>query len=384
MRFIRVATTVFAVVSVTALLSAQAQTLKVLYSFTGGADGANPEAGVMRDAKGDLYGTTNVGGAYNGGTVFKLNKSGQETVLHSFCSKSKCSDGLDPLSQLIQDAEGNLYGTTAEGGSNFGTVFQLSKSGRETVLYTFTGGADGANPSGGVVSDARGNLYGTTSEGGAYGKGTVFKLNKMRSETVLHSFADGTDGAYPSAGVIQDLKGNLYGTTYSGGASNLGTVFRLNKAGKETVLYNFNGGTDGADPTTVLSEDVKGNLYGTTSYGGASNLGTVFKLNKAGNETVLYSFSGGTDGAYPSALILDASGTLYGTTIGGGPPDGGTVFKLSKAGKETVLHNFTFGADGAIPTGIILNAKGILWGTTGSGGNSACYFGCGIVFKLTP
>ena len=363
--------------------SAPAQTFTVLYSFTNGTDGGQPYASLVRDSAGNLYGTTAVGGASNFGTVFKLKKTGKEIVLYSF---SGGADGANPWAGLVWGPAGSLYGTTEAGGtSGYGTVFKLSKTGKKTVLYNFTGtGSDGAYPFARLVWDAAGNLYGTTYKGGASGNGTVFKLAKTGKETVLYSFQGGADGENPYAGVVRDSAGNLYGTTFGAFGVGYGTVFKLNAARKERVLHAFTGGTDGGYPYYGgLVRDSAGNLYGTTSYGGAHQyFGTVFKINKAGKQTVLYSFTGQADGGQPNAsLIRDAAGNLYGTTIGGGASGHGTVFKLDQSGKETVLYSFTGGTDAAGPNANLLrDAAGNLYGTTIAGGAS----GGGTVFKLTP
>jgi len=250
----------------------------VLYSFSNTPDGATPEAGLVRDAGGNLYGMTFSGGSSTDGTVFKLNKAGKETVLHSFTGDP---DGSAPFDGLVRDKDGNLYGVTELGGnSNAGTVLKLDNTGTETVLYSFTGAPDGAYPGYGYLwRDAAADLYGATLEGGAYGYGTVFKLDKTGKETVLYSFTGtGGDGLWPSAGVVQDVKGNLYGTTYLGGASGYGTIFKVDKTGKETVLHSFAYETDGEFPVCDLLLDAKGNLYGTATYGGSDGYGTVFEL----------------------------------------------------------------------------------------------------------
>jgi uncharacterized repeat protein (TIGR03803 family) len=382
-----------AAVLVTAVVvaqSAQAQTFTLLHPFTGyPTDGAAPYAGLVMDAKGNLYGTTMQGGVGEVyGTVFKL-AGKKETVLHSFTG---APDGAGPIAGLVMDANGNLYGTTYYGGGPdpTGTVFKVSKSGKETVLYSFcavSGCADGESPYAGLVMDAKGNLYGTTTGGGASGAGTVFKVTSKGKETVLYSFTGGPDGAYPYAGLVMDAKGNLYGTTYGGGKGD-GTVFKVTKTGKETVLYGFAGSPDGKGPEAGLVMDAKGNLYGTTVFGGASNSGTAFKVSSKGKETVLHSFAGGTDGATPYAgLVMDAKGNLYGTTYYGGTStncylDCGTVFKVSSKGKETVLYSFTGGTDGAYPYFgfLVMDAKGNLYGTAYEGGSSEE----GTVWKLTP
>ena len=377
-----------------------APTETVLHSFTG--DGADPKAALIADSTGNLYGTTRLGGPPCGpagigcGTAFKLSPGGTETVLYDFCH-ANCNDGALPVAGLIADSKGNLYGTNQGLGCfvNFGcgVVFKLSPDGTYTVLYSFTGGSDGAVPAAGLIADSSGNLYGTTSSGGASGNGVVFKLSPDGTETVLHSFT-GSDGSVPVAGLIADSSGNLYGTTSRGGASGNGVVFKLSPEGTETVLHSFTGGSDGANPQAGLIADSSGNLYGTTSGGGASGNGVVFKLSPAGTETVLHSFTRGYDGANPQAgLIADSSGNLYGTTSSGGGSGCagtgcGTVFKVSPGGSETVLYSFTGGSDGAGPAaGLIADNSGNLYGTTAFGGTSPeleCgTIGCGVVFKLS-
>jgi uncharacterized repeat protein (TIGR03803 family) len=413
-------------VAVTAVAPAQAGET-VLYSFQSGSDGTFPLAGLVADQQGALYGTTDDGGSPNAGTIFKLTPpssgtgiAGQwsETVLYSFCSQSNCIDGANPQNGLIFDRQGALYGTTGAGGSSGdGTVFKLTPPAAgqtqwtETVLYSFQDTPDGANPSS-VIFDQGGALYGTAVAGGssncAGGCGTVFKLTPPAAgqtqwtESVLYSFQGGTDGVYPSAGVIFDRQGALYGTTLEGGSPNCnggcGTVFKLAPpaAGEqqwtESVLYSFQGGSDGIGPYAGLIFDREGALYGTTSEGGGPGFGygTVFKLAPpaAGQaqwtETVLYSFPGGTDGATPYAgLIFDQQDALYGTTLGGGSStcEGGcgTIFKLARraAGQtqwtETLLHTFcpqSNCTDGAYPwPALIVGAQGALYATTAGGGS---------------
>ncbi len=327
------------------------------------------------------------------GLVFKLAPNGDgtwtESVVYAFTGSP---DGANPVAGLIFDQAGNLYGTTAFGGEfscgvsglGCGTVFKVDQTGILTVLHTFSGGADGASPYAGLIRDTAGNLYGTTYLGGRRNGGTVFKLDKDGNETVLHSFVVGGLGAgyYPQAGLIRDAAGNLYGTTSIGGTSFNGTVFKLQRGGKVTVLHSFSGGADGGTPYAALIGDAAGNLYGTTYFGGVSGLGTVFKLDKDGNETVLYSFAGGADGQWPYAgLLRDAAGNLYGTTVYGGTSNRGTVFKLDKDGNETVLHSFSFDVDGAYPYGgLIRDSAGHLFGTTTYGGA----FDSGTAFELIP
>lgn len=325
----------------------------VLYNFCsvdGCADGTWPNAGLTLDAAGNLYGTTwDGGGASNYGTVFQLapgaGDTWTETVLHSF---DENGDGHYPYTVgLIFDAAGNLYGTTLRGSEHDrGTVFKLMPGAggtwNETVLNRFGDlPRGGSHSQAGLIFDTAGNLYGTTEAGGAYRCGTVFKLSNTNgrwTETVLHSFK-GSDGRSPYASLIFDKAGNLYGTTYKGGAHSVGAVFKItpgaNGTWAETVLHSFGAGGDGFYPYANLIFDAVGNLYGTTSWGGANgNSGTVFKLTPgakgAWTEKVLHSFGKGEDGASPYAgLILDAAGNLYGTTSQGGADNSGTVFKIT-------------------------------------------------------
>ena len=407
----------------------------VLYSFTGMADGASPGGGLIRDGEGNLYGIASAAGDLSCfcGVVFKLDRMGNETVLHTFTGSP---DGGESFSNatLVRDEEGNLYGTTTYGGSGSlaaGTVFMLAPPAQaggtwnETILHSFCSAAnctDGNTPYVGVIRDKEGNLYGTTVGGGTgcpdYGGcGVVFKLDRKGNETVLYNFCptgeyfNCTDGNSPNA-VIQDVAGNLYGTTEYGGVYGYGVVFELSPPAQlggswtETVLYSFTGGADGGLPYPSVIQDAAGNLYGTTEFGGdqCSLLGTcgvVFKLappaqeGAAWTESVLYSFTGGADGAYPvGGVIQDAAGNLYGTTLFGGLDSSycgfscGVVFKLDTAGNETALYSFTGLADGNNPySGLIQDAAGNLYGTTGYGGDFSGTFcqgntGCGVVFKV--
>jgi uncharacterized repeat protein (TIGR03803 family) len=363
---------------------------QVLYRFQNSPDGSQPWAELVRDSAGNLYGTTYQGGA-NMGTVFKVDSNGKETVLYTF-PNSVGSDGAKPFSPLILDNAGNLYGTTAAGGGAFdaGTVLRINKRDKETVLYSFQGSPDGQLPVSGLLRDAAGNLFGTTVAGGDSGNGTVFHLDKSGKETVLYSFAGGTDGSAPNGSLARDAAGNFYGTTSTGAGSGCydrqgcGSVFMLDRTGKEIVLHKFTGGKDGSLPYADVIRDAAGNLYGTTSEGGAFDKGTVFKLDKTGKETMLYYFTGGKDGAFPyGRLLRDGSGNLYGTSGGGGAFGKGTVFKLDATGKkEIVLHSFAGGSDGEQPVaGLIRDAAGNFYGTTLFGGDVAQD---GVVFKITP
>ena len=249
-------------------------------------------------------------------------------MLYSFGSGA---DGKYPYGGVIRDAAGNLYGTTSAGGAaGVGCVFRLDASGNETVLHSFHGRRDGSGPHAGVIRDPAGNLFGTTHLGGASNFGAVFKLDPAGKETVLHSFADSADGLYPLSGVVLDAAGNLYGTTEKGNPLNAGVVYEVDATGHEKVLFQFNGLGDGGGPYGGVTLDAAGNLYGTASYGGASNAGVVYMIDAAGLQTVLYSFTGGADGGDPvSGLIRDAAGDLFGTALNWGSRGGGVVFKVA-------------------------------------------------------
>jgi uncharacterized repeat protein (TIGR03803 family) len=285
-------------------------------------------------------------------------------------------------------------------------VFRLSNKGKKTVLYSFAGGTDGVEPFGGLIRDAAGNLYGTTLYGGrdplqicnsGSGCGIVFKVDITGQESVLYSFRGEEDGGESVGGLVRDAEGNLYGTTELGGDLNCisgvgcGTVFKLDNNGNETVLYSFTGGTDGLSPSAGLVRDASGNLYGTTWQGGdltCQNFGcgTVFKVDGAGKETTLHSFTAGKDGAFPNAgLIRGTGGVLWGTTVIGGAANSGTLFRVDPSGKEIILHSFAGGADGSGPyAGVIRDAAGNFYGLANSGGDLTCNHGngCGTVYKI--
>jgi uncharacterized repeat protein (TIGR03803 family) len=344
--------------------SSAAQTFKTLHVFTGSPDGAFSQAPVVRDANGNLYGTTTSGG--NGsGTVFKVDKNGLESILYTFRDSSR--DGIFPSSSLLLDAAGNLYGT-ALGGPGAGVLFRVDKNGNEETLHDFEGGAgsDAAVPSGGVIRDEAGNFYGVTLFG-RRGFGALYQIDPSGTLTVLHDFDGKSDGARPQGTLARDADGNFYGVAVEGGRKNKGTVFKLASNGEFTVLHTFTGGKDGSGPQGGLLLDSAGNLFGSAIAGGLSGNGTVFEITKAGRFKRLYSFTGGIDGAAPNAgLVQDPDGNIYGTTQIG--PDGfflGTVFKLSRTRVLTVLHTFAGLEDGAVPiAGVIRDSSGTLYGTT--------------------
>lgn len=400
-----------------------AQTLTTLYSFTGKTDGAIPQAGLVADGAGNLYGTTLFGGDLSAcnssgcGVIFEVTPSSMtESVLHSFTGTT--SDGAQPEAGLIIDASGNLYGTTNNGGPTTcfgygcGVAFEVTPSSKsETVLHSFTGGTDGGLPLAGLMADSSFNLYGTTQGGSATNSGTVFKLinssGTYNTLNVLYSFSQFStpgNGYIPAGGLIADSSNNFYGTTTSGGGTGCGgygcgVVFKLappptsSGAWTETPIYSFLGGSDGADSHAGLIEDAAGNLYGTTIFGGDSvcQCGVVFKITPSGTESVLHAFTGGSDGSTPSGgLIQDAAGNLYGMTSLGGDLSAsacfatgsgcGVVFKITPSGSETVLYTFTAGNDGGFPEGgLIADASGNLYGTTGAGGVGLY----GTVFELS-
>jgi uncharacterized repeat protein (TIGR03803 family) len=397
--------------------AASAKGFSILHTFAGGTDGSHPVASLLHDSSGNLYGTTGAGGGtgcggYGCGTVFRIAPDGTSTILYAFQGGT---DGLEPNAGLIADASGNLYGTTIFGGNpdclynakhlGCGTVFKVTPDGAETILYAFAGGKDGSEPEASLAMDPAGDVFGTTVGGGGAGKtgwkrcgatagcGTVFEIAADGEEAVLHAFRGGKDGVAPYGNVVLDNVGDLYGATSAGGTYGCGTVYKILAGGTERVLYRFKCGSDGDGPGGLIF-DGAGDLFGATESGGEApcNCGTVFKVTTGGREKVLYAFQGGSDGAQPSLapLAADAAGNLYGTTILGG--DGcaggcGTVFRLGKNNRETVLQAFAGGAEGSNPVGgVILDAAGDLFGTTDEGGDAGCPGtdgkGCGIVFEL--
>jgi len=385
-----------AILLITVMLAsptAQSQTYTLLYSLRGGKDGSFPYGKLARDAKGNLYGTTSEGGIAEG-TVFRIAAAGEGAVLYRFEAKP---DGRMPRAGLVADTAGNGYGTTLEGGTEgYGTIYKLDhRTAKETVLHSFAAIGDGKFPYAGLTVDAANTFYGTTSSGGESFSckcGTVFRMDAAGNETILYNFAGGTDGMAPDGGLILDAAGSVYGTTSSGGAHGAGTIFRVDTSGKETVLYSFTGGTDGSGPDAGLVWDSVGNLYGTAPLGGDLNCpsgpqlgcGTVFKFNPTtGSFSVLHSFTGPPDGDTPvGGVAVDVSGDVYGNSVFGGAFGQGAVFEVNAAGVETVVYSFSEnGGEGAGPRGgLILDAAGNLYGTAGGGGE----YNAGVVFEITP
>jgi len=328
-----------------------------LLSFSS-SNGAHLFGGVVQGSNGNLYGTTADGGAHSDGTVFSVTTAGMSmNTLYNFCPQTPCSDGLVPKSGLVLANDGNFYGTTSEGGTNdLGTVFQITPSGTLTTIYSFDGTQHGANPAAALIQGTDGNLYGTTTNGGSRNRGTMFKITTGGSLTVVLSFcmASGcSDGIGPSGSLIQGSDGNFYGTTVSGGAYHRGTIYKVTPSGTLTTLHSFDL-TDGSQPTGGVVQGFDGNLYGTTYGGGTHHWGTVFKIATSGESfSTLRSF-GITDGALPDAPLLQASdGNLYGTTYAGGLHDKGTVFEITTSGSFTLLYSFGFNDGGAHDFGTV-------------------------------
>jgi uncharacterized repeat protein (TIGR03803 family) len=398
------------------------------YKFRGGTDGAQPQGGLVSDGAGNFYGTTIAGGRFGFGTVFILSQgqggSWTRAVIYSFKGEA---DGQQPQGNLTIDAVGSVYGTATGGAKGWGTVFELTPGQNggwiETNIYNFQNGVDGVDPTSGVIFDAEGNLYGTTSNGGCNSScsGTVFKLTPSQAgewtESTLYSFPGGSDGAYPN-GVVLDSAGNLFGTTTKGGNpgggacfdQGCGTVFELTQSQggnwTETILYRFNDSLDGELPTAGVTLDSAGNLYGEASEGGSLacpgfGCGVVFVLTPEPDEwkfSVVHTFNGfnGSKGTGPTGgMVFDSEGNLYGTTAFGGGGTGcggygcGTIFKLSPNGGGVFAFKMIGvfnGTDGQYPyAGVVVDAAGSLYGTTLQGGNPACApFGCGVVFTIAP
>jgi uncharacterized repeat protein (TIGR03803 family) len=361
-------------------LTVTAQSGSVLYSFGASPDGKQPWAGLTQGADGNFYGTTSAGGANNKGTVFKLTPAGVETVLYSFGSGT---DGSQPVAALLLANDGNFYGTTERGGTNNdGTVFKITPAGVETVLFSFSGN-NGQNPGyGKLIQASDGNLYGTTLNGGAYGSGgEVFKLTLAGVETVVHSFGQTGDISFPEVGVIQGADGNLYGTTLMGGTQSSGALYEIAlPSGTETVLHSFGTAGDGSSPQGAMVQASNGSFYGVTANGGTNGYGTVYKYTPGVGESVVYSFGATGDGRAPfGGLTLGSDGNLYGTTDTGGAGSGGTFFSLTTSGVETILVSFgAFTGDAITPYGtVIQGTDGHFYGTTYGGGAHSN----GTVFK---
>lgn len=380
-----------------------ASSTKLIYSFTGNAEGEYTDTELVRDSAGNLYGTSVQGGTFASGTVFQVTPAGVHTVLYSFTGGA---DGGEPYKGVTLDPHGDLFGTAVAGGSGScdggcGVIFRLTNSGgvwTQSVVHSFTGGNDGSGPGSPVAFDRYGNAYGTTPTGGAFGLGVVYQLNRSGTSwkfRVIHAFTGGTDGAGGSAGrLLIDYLGNLYGVCTSGGVNGFGTVYEMSPTHgvwNFTTLYAFKGQPDGASPYGSLVGDKIGNLYGTTYYAGVYDMGTVYKLtrtNGAWTETVLYSFKGGPDGANPiSSLVWGRGGNLFGTTSAGGSASCscGVIFKMTRGstGKwtESVAYSFPGTPDAGVAyNGMVADFAGNLYGATVNGGSADD----GAVYEFTP
>ncbi|HEX3430274.1 MAG TPA: choice-of-anchor tandem repeat GloVer-containing protein [Rhizomicrobium sp.] len=364
--------------------AAHARNFRVLHVFKDTPDGATPWSELLFNG-GKFYGTTLEGGTANDGTVYKMDAKGRVTLLYSFQGGN---DGRRPLANVIADGAGNLYGVTDSGGSyDQGTAYRLAPDGTETVIHTFTGGSDGGNSDAGLVLDNSGNLFGTTPVGGPYQAGVAFEISANGTFSVLHSFADGSDGGFPEDSLMLDNRGNLYGTAVTGGAYGFGAVYRISADGKFKVVYSFAGGTDGTYPQARVIQDKAGNLYGTTDFGGgvgcsdSGGCGTIFKLAPDGTETVLHAFTGGSDGAAAyNGVVPDKEGNLYAATKAGGNANGyGALDKLAADGTFSVLHVFRELSDGEYPDrGVIDPRTGNFYGAAYTGGGD----GWGTVFEF--
>lgn len=352
-----------------------------LYSFKGGNDGAGPASVLIADKHGDLYGTTQqIGGTSNLGTIYKVAPGGSESVLHIF---SGGTDGAEPDEGLLRDQHGDLYGgTSGRGRTGLGTLYKLTPRDDLKVLYDFPKKLRVNSPNGDLIEDSAGNLFGTAG-GGTDTMGVIFEFALDRTFTVLHNF-QGADGSGPFSGLVTDSSGTMYGTTMEGGTSNIGVLYAFSASGGYHVLHNFAGfPNDGANPADVPVLDSGGAFYGVTESGGTQGLGVVYKLLPGGHESILHNFVGGNDdGSEPAGrLLLDSNGNLFGVTSQGGTSNLGTVFELAPHGKFTILHSFSGDPDGSIPVaGLLADAHGNYYGTTLEGGAA----GLGTVFKIHP
>jgi len=393
-------------------------TLDVLHHFAGGTDGNYPQGGVIQDEDGNLYGTTAFGGvncvafsqATGCGTVYKIDKNGEYTVLYRFQGGN---DGAAPRAGLARDAAGNLYGTTQGQGvvGAVSTVFKVDKNGHETVLFIFENSRkDGCCADAAPVLDAAGNLYGTTPFG-IDENGVVYKIDVHGKFSVVHTFTDIADGAEPYGGLVIDASGNLYGATVNGGddlkkrscytdynsvfGNGCGTIFKITPNGEFSVLYRFHGSADGGNPLSVVL-DPAGTLYGVTNSGGdlkcstvfLSGCGTVFKIDTAGKFSVLHTFRPNpvTNPNYNN-LFLDSKGNIYGSNQNYPYSEAGYLFELDTTGKYTVLYTFSDESHGLGISGAMIAPNGDFYGTLGTGGGFNCGGEggpCGTVFKLTP
>jgi uncharacterized repeat protein (TIGR03803 family) len=389
--------TVFLLCAATAIASPAVTKFKSLVSVDV-KNGIIP-IGMVQGLDGNLYGTTNQGGANltcnevgsGCGEVFKMTPAGDLTVLYSFCTQSNCTDGAYPNAPLLLANNGDFYGTTGEGGAHGGgTLFKITPAGKMTIIYNFcalNGCSDGVNPAAPLIQAKDGNFYGTTAGNENVG-GNIFKITPAGKLTTLH----GLPGGWPESSLVQGTDGNFYGTTTGRSGYFDGDVYKITSNGTMTVLYNFcqqSGCTDGAFPYGSLVQGADGDFYGTTSGGGAYGVGAVYKISVVGKLTILHSFdyeTQGNLGSDPTAgLVLATDGNFYGTTSQGGKDcvfGCGTVFKMTPAGKMTTLHQFS-GPDGTSPEALFQDTSGTFFGVAYSGGNNTCPGGCGTIYSLS-
>jgi uncharacterized repeat protein (TIGR03803 family) len=363
-----------------ATVASSAQTFTTLVNFTG-TNGFNPQSGLVQGANGTFYGAASRASGNESGTVFEVTPSGKLTTLHRFCTQSGCPDGSYPVAALILARNGMFYGTTTDGGSyGYGTVFAMTPAGKLTTLYSFcaqSGCPDGANPLGPVMQASNGNLYGTTYAGGANSWGTVFEITPAGKLHTIYSFCTKTncaDGVNPHSGLTQASNGNLYGTNLAGEES-AATIFEITPTGRLTTLCTF----DASYSLGGLVQASDGNLYGVTADGGTHQDGSFFQVTLAGEFTTLYSFYTPYGGFPVGGVIQGSDGNFYGTAADDGANSNGTVFQLTSAGVLTTLHAFD-GADGATPyAGLVQGADGKFYGTTYTGGTEQD----GTIFSLS-
>jgi len=395
--------------------SVQAQDLNIdiLHVFTGVPDGAGPAATVIRDANGNLFGTTAAGGdgncpGTNGagcGTVYEIGKDGHYTILHKFVGGS--GDGAFPASGVTRDAAGNLFGTTEGGNGNLSTLYEVEKTGGEKTLHFFTNFTDGAAANSAPIVDSEGNLFGNTTYGGdsscgfdGNGCGTIYEMQANGKFRVLYTFTSLTQAIEPIGSPIIDSTGNLFGTTQWGGDLNCehtvgcGTIYELDHSSKFKVLHKFAGKSDGSSPTCVI-DGGDGSLVGVTNAGGDLSCyppfgcGTIFRLDKTGKFNTLYTFTPFTENNNGhSCPVRDSKGNLYGTNANGGTHNSGYLYELDTSGKFKVLYDFPIAnsSQGGVPLGVVLAPSGDYYGVNGEGGDTNCGFensGCGTVFKLS-
>ncbi|HKT87969.1 MAG TPA: choice-of-anchor tandem repeat GloVer-containing protein [Candidatus Sulfotelmatobacter sp.] len=392
-----VALAVALIASLAATRPAVAQSETVLYNFcslANCADGKEPLRNIVRDSQGNIYGTTAAGGQFGVGVLYQVSPSGVETVLHHFGSTA--DDGQGPYG-LVADSQGNLYGTTFSGGTHVfqgasgGTAFKMTPDGTYSILYNFGAtSTDALHPSAGLTVDAKGNLYGVSEYGGANNYGTIFKLTPTGKETVLHSFNnDRVDGYLPFEELTLDRKGNVWGVSTYGGKRDQGIIFEVSASGVYSIRFNFGSSYSGVGgPESNITFDIAGNLYGTATSYGLAHMGGVYEITRGSTsiwtENVLASFTS-SEGFFPEAGVTsDSAGNLYGTAVSGGTSGNGTAYELTSDGQLITLFNFDYTHGSTPDTNLLLDSAGNLYGTTPYGGTSNTTSGGGVLYEITP